>query len=165
MLTERCGAYTQARTRPSGSELARLCVPPDHGRGECCKCMIVQARRIAFSLAGKTQDATCELVRPHLVIAVAPESRRTLLPGLRASWDRTIRCQVHACFLTGTGILLESVKPDHPHYVADIMTSASNAVRWIVGASTARQHPQWSPHRKPSFRESRNQCRFRTFSF
>ena len=162
MLTLAHGALWRihtARTRPSGSELARL------WRGECCKRMIVQAHRVAFSLAGKTQDATCELVRPHLVIAVAPERqpRRTLLPRLRASWDQTIRCQVHACSLSGTGILLESVKPDHPHYVADIMTSASNAVRWIVGASTARQHPQCSPHRKPSFRESRNQCRFRTF--
>ena len=68
-----------AWTRPSGSELARLCFPPHHGRGECCKRMIVQAHRVAFSLAGKTQDATCELVRPHLVITVAPERQPSLV--------------------------------------------------------------------------------------
>ena len=68
-----------ARTRPSGSELAGLCFPPHHGRGECCKRMIVQAHRVAFALAGKTQDATCELIRPHLVIAVAPERQPSLV--------------------------------------------------------------------------------------
>ena len=78
LLTERCGA----------SELARLCFPPHHGRGECCKRMIVQAHRVAFSLAGKTQDATCELVRPYLVIAVAPESQPSLVERCFQGWER-----------------------------------------------------------------------------
>jgi hypothetical protein len=35
--------------------------------------MIVQAHRVAFSLGRKAQDAACELVGPHSVIAVAFE--------------------------------------------------------------------------------------------
>jgi hypothetical protein len=57
----------------SGPHFATLRLPPHHGRGKCRKRMIVQAYRVAFSLGRKAQDAACELVGPHSVIAVAFE--------------------------------------------------------------------------------------------
>src|SRR6516164_10377859 len=68
-----------------------------------------------------------------------------LLPGSRASWDQTIRCQVHACFLSGTGSCWNRF-PDHPHYVADIMTSGERRQYcWIVGALNGTPAPPMSP--------------------
>src|SRR6516165_2507029 len=68
-----------------------------------------------------------------------------LLPGLRASWDQTIRCQVHACFLSGTGSCWNRF-PDHPHYVADIMTLGERRQYCsIAGALNGTPAPQCPP--------------------
>jgi hypothetical protein len=72
-------ASTAADKHSSGPEFARLWFSPHHGRGKCCKRMVVQAHRVAFSLSRKMQDAACELVSPHFFNAVAFERQPSLI--------------------------------------------------------------------------------------
>jgi hypothetical protein len=72
-------ASTAADKHSSGPEFARLWFSPHHGRGKCCKRMVVQAHRVAFSLGRKMQDAACELVGPHFFNAVAFERQPSLI--------------------------------------------------------------------------------------
>ena len=70
---------SHTRTSRLSVEFARLWFSPHHGRGKCCKRMVVQAHRVAFSLGRKMQDAACELVGPHFFNAVAFERQPSLI--------------------------------------------------------------------------------------
>jgi hypothetical protein len=89
---------------------------------------VLLPHRGPFSLGRKPQDAACELVGPHFVIAVAFERQPSLIEGCfqdceRLGIKRSAAKSTHVPSLDR--ILLEVGPPEHHHDMADIMDAAA----------------------------------------